>query len=360
MSILFSEASIGRLTLKNRFVRSATWEGLAAEDGSCTDRLISLVEKLASNEVGLIISGHAYVEPQGQAGPGQMGIYDDKLIDGLARMTEAVHKAGGKIFVQLAHAGCHGLKARIGPSAVSSESVKNCGEMGRDDIRRVVTAFGRAAKRAVEAGFDGIQIHAAHGYLLSEFLSPFYNHRTDEYGGSPANRARIVIEVLESIREVTGSDYPVCIKINSQDFLEGGLTEQDSLEICSILAEKGIDAIELSGGTPLSGKYTPVRTTREEAWYEGTARKLKELVAVPVILVGGIRSFETAERIVGNGVADFVALSRPLIREPDLVKRWKEGDRRPAQCVSDNLCFRPAMKGEGIYCVTEKRQREKE
>lgn len=355
MSVLFTEGRIGTLKLKNRFVRSATWEGLATDDGSCTNELIEKVVELARNELGLIITGHAYVKPEGKAGPRQLGIYDDRLIDGLTKMVDAVHSAGGKIMIQLAHAGCHGLHVKMGPSLISHKAVKNCREMTQEDIHRVIGAFGAAAKRAIEAGFDGIQIHSAHGYLLSQFLSPFYNRRNDEYGGNLTNRARIVLEVLKAIRGVTGDEYPVCIKLNSQDFLDGGLTENEMIEIASILEENGLSAIEISGGTAISGRYNPVRISKEEAYYKATARKCKKYLKIPVMLVGGIRSFETAERLINDDVADLISLSRPLIREPNLIKRWKEGDRRPAECVSDNRCFQPAMKGEGIYCVTARR-----
>ena len=236
--------------------------------------------------------------------------------------------------------------------------------MTLEDIGKVVEAFGNGAVRAEKAGFDGIQIHAAHGYLLSQFLSPFYNKRKDEYGGILENRVRIILEILRTIKVRVRSDFPVMIKMNSQDFLEGGLSADEGIKIAAILAESGIDAIEFSGGSIHSGKLSPVRPGKlesrdEEVYYRKEAEKYKEAVSVPLMLVGGIRSFEVAEGLVENGTADYISLCRPLIREPALVKRWKSGDLRKATCLSDNQCFRPGMAGEGIYCVVEKKEQQK-
>jgi 2,4-dienoyl-CoA reductase-like NADH-dependent reductase (Old Yellow Enzyme family) len=233
--------------------------------------------------------------------------------------------------------------------------------MTGDDFRMVAEAFGKAAARVQEAGFDGVQIHAAHGYLLSEFLSPFYNKRNDQYGGSLENRARLLLEVVHNIRDKVEDRFPVMVKMNSQDFVTGGLTVEEMLEVASMLASAGIDAIELSGGTRYSGDYVPVRpgkldTENKEVFYLEAAKKFKERLRVPLMLVGGIRSYAVAERIIREGIADYISLSRPLIREPDLVNRWKSGDTGKARCLSDNLCYDQAKKtGEELYCVVEKR-----
>jgi 2,4-dienoyl-CoA reductase-like NADH-dependent reductase (Old Yellow Enzyme family) len=366
MSILFEPITLNHMTLANRFVRSATWEAMAEDDGSSTQRLADLLVRLAKGGVGLIIAGHATVRRDGQAGPKQLGIYGDALLPGLSDLSRTVHEAGGKIVVQLAHAGCHGVPSLsgfecIGPSAMSGEKVPACREATRKEIHEIVEAFGDAAARAKKAGFDGVQIHAAHGYFLSEFLSPFYNKRNDEYGGSIENRARVVLAAYENIRSKVGKDFPVLIKLNSQDFVDGGFSLDDMLHVVSRLEEMGIDAIELSGGTTFSGKLSPVRvgdpdTTDKEAYYRQAAAKYKEKIKVPLILVGGIRSFDVAEQLVRDGLADCISLSRPLICEPDLVNRWKAGDRRRSECASDNMCFRPALKGEGIYCLTKEKK----
>ena len=370
MSKLFEKTNIKSLTIPNRFVRSATWEGMATDEGACTRKLIDLMVELSHGGVGLIISGHTYVRAEGKAGPWQLGVYDDDLISGLAEMASAVHKAGGRIILQLAHAGCHANSKLTGqeawgPSIMTDTNGPLNRAMTREDIRAVIDAFVKAAARTEKAGFDGVQIHAAHGYLLSQFLSPFYNRRNDEYGGSLENRVRIVLEVFESIRGKVGSDYPVMIKMNAQDFVEGGLNADEAIEVAAILDSSGIDAIELSGGTlSFSGKLNPIRSGKlssqdEEVFYRKEALKYKEKVRAPLMLVGGIRSFEVAERLVNEGTADYISLCRPLIREPGLVNRWRSGDMRKAACLSDNLCFRPAMAGEGIYCVVEKKKKQK-
>ncbi len=365
MPMLFESTTIKNMSLTNRFVRSATWEGMAKEDGSCPQKLTDLMVQLAEGGVGLIITSHAYVSREGRAGHGQLGIYSDGLVPGLAGMANAVHNAGGKIAVQLAHAGCHADpdltgQTPLGPSIMSGEGMPNCREMTGDDFQMVAEAFGRAAARAQKAGFDGVQMHAAHGFLLSEFLSPFYNRRNDQYGGNVANRARLLLEVTRNIRDKVGDGFPVMVKMNSEDFVTGGLTVEDMLEVASILENAGIDVVELSGGTRYSGHYASVRrgkldTEDMEVYYLEAAKKFKEKVRVPLMLVGGIRSYEVAKRIIREGIADYVSLSRPLIREPGLVNRWKSGDTAKAECLSDNLCFEPARAGEGLYCVVEKR-----
>ncbi|MFO7877860.1 MAG: NADH:flavin oxidoreductase [Desulfovermiculus sp.] len=370
MSDLFEPVWIKNISLPNRFVRSATWEGMATEKGEVTKDLTALMQRLARGKVGLIISGHAYVLPKGQAGPWQLGAYSDDLLPGLTDMARAVHEAGGRIVLQLAHAGCQ-APAKLtgeepaGPSALDKETDGfACREMSTAEIAEVREAFAAAAQRARQAGFDAVQIHAAHGYLLSQFLSPYFNRRTDAFGGSVENRAKLVVEVLRSIREQVGPDYPVLIKINAQDFLQPGLSTEEMVEVCRMLEAKGLDGVELSGGTPLSGDFIPVRKAKvrskeENVFYIQEAQEYKKRVSLPLILVGGIRSLSTAKDLVERGLTDFVAMARPLIREPELIRRWEQGDDRPSACTSDNLCFRPASSGEGVYCLTEVREEQK-
>jgi 2,4-dienoyl-CoA reductase-like NADH-dependent reductase (Old Yellow Enzyme family) len=353
------------MTLSNRFVRSATWEGMPAEDGAVTSKLIDLMAALAEGGVGLIITSHAYVSPEGQASPRQLGVYKNELIPGLESMTKAVHEKGGKIVMQLAHAGYFSFAKATGRTPMAPSNVEGFAkgprqEMAVGDIHKVVDAFGAAAKRAQRAGFDGVQIHSAHGYLLSQFLSPAFNQRKDQYGGKIGNRARALIEVLSSVRSAVGADYPVLVKLNSQDFIENGLSPEDALQVGAMLVKNGIDAIELSGGVLTGGKLSPsrlgIKTEDEEAYFQQEALAFKKHLDVPLILVGGNRSFQIAERLIDEGVADYISMSRPFIREPDLINRWKSGDLSRAACLSDNMCFGPAMKGDGIYCVTEEKQ----
>jgi len=368
MSKMFDATEINGMKLANRFVRSATWEGMAGEDGSCTPGLIELMLRLAKGGVGLIITSHAYVQQDGQASPWQLGIYKDGLIQGFREMTRAVHDHGGKIALQISHGGFFANvklthKTPMAPSQVEGFTKSPPEEMTVEEIRGIVKSFGHAAGRAKEAGFDGIQIHAAHGYLLSQFLSPAFNKRTDAYGGAVKNRARALLEVLRTVREIARNDFPVLVKMNSQDFLDGGLTLEDSVKAGTMLQEGGIDAIELSGGTIVIKMPTPSRmginSEEKEAYFREAARAFRKEMEIPLILVGGCRSFNLAERIVNEGDADYISMSRPFIREPDLIQRWVSGDLRKAACLSDNQCFGPARAGEGIYCVVEKKQKEK-
>jgi len=366
MPTLFEPTIINGMNLANRFVRSATWEGMATTEGACTSRLIDFMVNLVEGGVGLIITGHSYVSREGQAGPWQMGIHEDATLPGLTQMAEAVHRHGGKIALQLAHAGANAAPhlsglAAIGPSELHENDKTTCREMSREEIARVVLAFGDGAARARRSGFDAVEIHAAHGYLLSQFLSPVFNQRKDEYGGAPANRGRIVLEVLRSIRRAVGRDFPVLIKMNSEDFAEGGFSVNEMLEVSAQLEAEGIDAIELSGGIGRDARksestnYKSVRfgaiAKENEGYYRDAARRFKQKVKVPLILVGGIRSPDVAERLVADGTADYIAFSRPLICEPDLVNRWKNGDTSKSACVSDNRCFDPARRGEGMRCL---------
>jgi len=368
MSRLFEATEINGMKLANRFVRSATWEGMAAEDGTCTSRLVEVYRRLAEGQVGLIITSHAYVRRDGQAGLFQLGIYDDHLKDGLRRMVEAAHAAKGKVVVQLAHAGILSNSELSGtaPVAVSHAqgfSTSSGKPLNEKDIHEIAVSFGQAARRAKDTGFDGVQLHAAHGYLLNQFLSPVFNKRTDSYGGAVENRARALIETLQEVRSAVGKNYPVLIKLNSQDYLEGGLVLSDSVKVGAMLQENGIDAIEVSGGTPVPGNPGPskpgIKTEEKEAYFRTASKAFKAALDVPIILVGGIRSPGLAEKLLEQGCADYFSMSRPLIREPDLVKRWASGDRSKARCLSDNQCFGPGRAGEGVYCVTEKKEQEK-
>jgi 2,4-dienoyl-CoA reductase-like NADH-dependent reductase (Old Yellow Enzyme family) len=361
MSNLFESDSINTMSLANRFVRSATWEGLATVDGEVTPELVEVIGALARGGVGLIISGHAYVRPEGQAGPRQLGVYKDELVPGLRRMATVARENGAKMVLQLAHAGCFAAEPLTGttPLAVSA-AVESTGIPGRElsatDIRDIVAAFADAARRAKAAGFDGVQIHVAHGYLLSQFLSPLFNRRTDAYGGDIRRRSRAPVEVVEAVRAVAGRDTPLLVKMNCRDGAEGGLELDDAIQAAVLLQEAGADAIEISSGLPRFSKFTAARpgidSEEKEAYHQAEARVFKQRLKAPLILVGGIRSFAVAERLVKGGVCDFISMSRPFIREPGLVNRWKSGDRQPAACTSDNLCFGPIRKGGGFYCVT--------
>ena len=366
---LFDKTTINGMTLRNRIIRSATWEGMCGPDGRPTEKLAALYGTLARGGVGLIVTGFAFVRPEGKQMPGKMGLHSDEFAPDVERLTAAVHDSGGAIAVQLVHAGGQASSETAGrrplaPSAVKVDQFPEVPEaMTPDQIDAVVSAFADAAGRAKAWGFDGVQLHGAHGYLINQFLSPLTNRRTDDYGGGIEDRSRFMMAVYHSVREAVGGGYPVMIKLNAADNIEGGLTFEDALYAAKALDRAGIDAIEVSAGTPASGAKGPARARidrpEREAYNLSLARGIKEAVGCPVMAVGGIRSFETAVKAVGPEGVDYVSMSRPLIREPDLVRRWQDGDRRPAGCISCNRCFRPGREEGGIYCVAEKKEREK-
>ncbi len=362
MNKLFEETSIRELKLKNRFIRAATWEGLATQDGSVTPQLVNMIVRLAKGGVGLIVSSHAYVLPEAQGTPWQLGIYSDKLVPHLKELTSAIHEHDCKMILQLAHAGefaeteltAEPAWSVSGSSGLTANQLK---VVTLNDIPHIITSYAQAARRAKDAGFDGVQVHAAHGYFLSQFLSPAFNHRTDAYGGNIQNRTRVHCEILQAIREIVGTDYPVLIKMNCADFIKNGLEPEDSLRAAKIFEDAGFDALEVSGGIIRTGKLSPSRpgisSQDKEAYFRDYARKFKSALNIPLILVGGIKSFEIATQIIEDGTADYISMSRCLIREPDLIQRWKNGDLRSAECKSDNLCFNPGFEGKGVYCVTK-------
>jgi 2,4-dienoyl-CoA reductase-like NADH-dependent reductase (Old Yellow Enzyme family) len=362
MSTLFEPTRISAMTVPNRFVRSATWEGLAADDGTCTPELKDLYEALAKGGVGLIITSHTYVRPDGMGSPRQLGLSDDMFIPGLRELTDAVHRQHTPVAAELSHAGILSnrqvtKRAPLVVSKVKGYAGSDGRQMTAADIQEVVDAFGQAARRAKEAGFDAIQIHGAHGFLINQFLSPAFNKRTDDFGGSIANRARAVLQILEKMRSHVGSDFPIVIKLNSEDLIDGGLTVNDSLQAAVMLQDAGIDGIELSGGTVVTGDHcqTDINTEQKEAYWRNAAKMFKDKLAIPLILVGGVRSVPLAEKLYDQGYADYFAMSRPFIREPGLVARWASGDLAKAACLSDNLCRGPLLEGQGIYCVVEKK-----
>jgi 2,4-dienoyl-CoA reductase-like NADH-dependent reductase (Old Yellow Enzyme family) len=340
MNTLFESSSINGMSLANRFIRSATWEGMADDDGRCSPGLIELMTTLARGGVGLIITGHAYVHQNGRHSPWQLGIDRDELIPGLKGMTRAVHDHGGIIAVQLGYGGAYLSKSRLR-------------SLSGTDISELTSAYGQAAARAKEAEFDAVQIFAAHGFLLSQFLCPRYNDRTDLYGGNIRNRARILLEVLAAVRNAVGTGYPVLIKLNAQDFVENGLNLEEAVQVGVMLQDSGLDAIELSGGLLNNPNVlrTHISSDADEAYLQEEARVFKEKIMVPLILGGGIRSYKIARQLFENGVADYISMSRPFICEPDLIKRWQSGNLAKASCISCNNCVEQVKAGHGISCV---------
>jgi 2,4-dienoyl-CoA reductase-like NADH-dependent reductase (Old Yellow Enzyme family) len=368
LSILFESMKIKNMDLRNRFVRSATYDGYADKNGYVTENQINFYSTLAEGGVGLIITGITYVHPTGQISRIQNSIAGDEFINGFKKLTAAVHHRGAKIALQLFHAG---REARfpnsneglpLAPSLLETDPYFKAAhrEMTENEIWDLVHVFGDGARRAREAGFDAVQIHAAHAYLLSQFLSPFTNRRLDEWGGHLKNRLHIHRSIYQDVREKVGNDYPLLIKIGVQDGFPGGLEFKEGKLAAQFLAELGFDALEISAG--LRGptyKDTEFRTKIDdltrEAYYRNWCYEIKKEVNIPVMLVGGLRTFELIGEIVQNKETDFISLSRPLIREPNIINDWKRGDRHRAKCISCNQCLERLRKGEALRCFQEER-----
>ena len=357
MKSLFDTTELAGMTLKNRFIRSATYDGLSDEKGHITKKTYELYENLAKGGVGTIITGLTFVSDLENTYPGQAGIYDDSFISEYNKLSDMVHSYNTNIIMQLvwngtqAYADSNSSKTFWGPSSVEDVAYKYMpSEMTEEEIVFVQKAFADAAYRAKKAGFDGVQIHAAHGYLLSKFLTPYYNRRTDQYGGNIENRSRIILETFKVIRDRVGLKYPIFIKINSEDFIEQGMSFDDCKYVCNKLAQMGIDAIEISGGCVSSPPTENVsRPKDQEQYYKKYATEIARENKVPVISVGGNRNIDSMIETINTTDIEYVSLSRALICESDLINRWKE-DSTPAKCISCNKCF---SRG-GTICIFNK------
>lgn len=365
MSVLFQGFKINNLALKNRFMRSATWMGMADAEGNCTREEREILAQLAKGEVGLVTTGHIAVTPMGRAGAKQLTLYRDKQVAGFKDMVKAVHDNDARVMAQLSHAGLFAPQHIIGemPCAPSAtDAYPGCHVLNEMEIDGITNSFAQAAYRAAEAGFDAIQLHCAHGYLFSQFLSPLFNLRTDQYGGDVENRTRIIVETIRKIRKSIGNACELTIKLNSSDRTEGGATIRDMLEVAVRLQLEGISALEVSGGMFIKAESIPsvtaIKPYEDEAYFKSEAEILRQALDIPLILVGGLRAFETIDKIINDKVADIAAISRPLIREPNLVKRWQTGDLEPASCVSCNGCSGMGLRGLGVFCTLDKRQPE--
>ncbi len=390
MSLIFSRARIGSLTLKNRLIHSATYECMAANDGTVTQPLIDRYVTLAKGEIGLIIPGHLYVHPRGKAVRNQTGISDDKHIPGLTTLADEVHRSGGLIAFQISHGGRQCSRNVIGcrplaPSGFGRDpvSLSKPAAATEQDIQEIIGSFAQAARRAKQAGADALQLHCAHGYLISEFLSPFFNRRNDQWGGSPSNMFRLLKEIIGRIRGEVGGDFPLLVKLNANDFTpKTGIEPDLAARYAGWLAEMGIAALEISGGSHYSfhtvrGEVPIDDLARALSWWMKPIAKMilrkqigpcrfqefynlpsagkikKSLGDVPLILVGGVRRMVEMERVLSEKRADFLSLSRPLIREPFLPKRLKSGESVAAACVSCNRCYAAIFNGLPLRCYAD-------
>lgn len=378
MSILFTPGNIGGLQLRNRFVRAATYEGLADEKGNVTDALINRYRRLAQGNIGLILTGYMYVHPLGQAQKYQTGIYSDAFIPGLKKLADAVHLEGGKIAFEISHAGRQTMKELIGQTPLGPSRKRRDPtyfikplEMTDEQVRDVINAFVEAAERSVKAGSDMVFVHAGGGDLLNQFISPFFNFRDDDWGGSDEKRFRILREILERIRHTINDAIPILVKMNCNDRTpQEGVTPLLAGKYAAWLAEIGVDALELTSGVKfynhmncwrgevpiheslrsfplwkkipgwlkmkikMEGKYD-----LEEGWNLADELQVKPTMGdMKSFLVGGLRRLAHMEEIVEKGYADFVCMCRPFIREPGLVKKFEQG-KKEASCISCNKCI---------------------
>ena len=376
--MLFERIRLGEVELRNRFVRAATYEAMGTQAGGVTEGILEHYRRLARGEVGLIITGHVYVHPLGKAARYQLGIYDDSLIPGLKRLTQVVHREGARVLIQIAHAGRQTNASLIGqkplaPSSRGRDPVYFVKPQAMDEnqIWAAIEAFGDGAERAVKAGADGVQIHAAHGYLINQFLSPYFNVRRDAWGGTAERRFRFLREVVLEAKKRVPNRVPVSVKLNTYDATpEEGITSELAAEYTGWLSDLGIDALEVSRGATLYAPFEMCRgdipvsglVQRMPWWqrpmarwmmgrwvgqhgFEGpynldAAKKIKpHLGSLPLILTGGVREVSEMERILQSGVADMIGMSRPFVREPALVRRIRLGRTDAASCVSCNRCF---------------------
>jgi len=360
---VFSEGRIGNLILKNRWIHSATHEGNANPDGSCGPDIIELNRKIAAGGVAANIVSFAFVHDTGHSLHGQIGIHNDDMIPGLAKMAETIKKENCRAIIQIGHAGCHANESlshaqSIGPSPMVNVKGGVTRQMTKTEIEDSIQWFADAARRAKEAGFEGIQLHMAHGYLLCSFLSPHYNHREDEYGGSIEGRIKLPLEVIQAVRREIGPDFPLLAKLNCEDGLDSGMTYDIMGHNVEIFQRAGLDAIEISGGCSADGAKWPSsrgfnpQTPEEEGYFKKAAPYFRAKCSLPLILVGGNRTLEAGETMIADGTCDFLSISRPLIREPGLINRWAAGDTSRAKCISCNLCRDRlfAQKETSLFC----------
>jgi len=342
MSVLFEPYKVGDLELRNRFMRSATTSYWSDDRGVVKPVIIDLYRNLAKGGVGLIVKGHLYVIDEGKAHNGMAGISHDYHVPKLRELTDAVHREGGKIVAQLNHGGYNSRVDRAGPSDYEGER-RSARELDTDEIGEIIEAFGDAAGRAMDSGFDGVQIHGAHGYLISQFLSRLANRREDEYGGSLVKRMKLLNEVYDEVRARIGGCIPVMLKLNCDDFSPGGFIIDDSVQVAESICKRGIDLLEISAGgfgqrSELRNRAKSVNPKLVEADFAGYADQIKKVFSLTTFaLVSGIRSISTMQVLIDENVTDMISMSRPFIREPDLVEKLKTGEEK-STCISCGQC----------------------
>ena len=315
----------GKMELQGRVIMPPLGTYKCTEDGKVTEENLAYYAARARNpHVSMIITEHSYISPEGQAKPKQLSVSDDSDIEGLRRLTDVIHGGGAKAMCQLNHAGSAALAEVIGqravaPSPVILPAVPKTGddtepaELTKEEIAQLVRRFAEAALRAKKAGYDAVEIHSAHAYLLNQFYSPLTNLRTDEYGGSLDNRLRIHREVIAAVREAVGADYPVAVRLGGCDYMEGGSTLEDCVYAAKVFAECGTDLIDLSGGMC---RYT-IKGHNEPGYFREMSEAVMKEVKVPVLLTGGVKTLADAEKLLAEGAADLIGVGRELFKNAE-------------------------------------------
>ena len=363
MQMLFSPVAIGGLKLKNRIMMSPMENGMAHVGGVVSDRLIEFFAERARHDVAIIMTGSVAVSPEGAGLPAQIGIYDDRFLPGLTRLCERIHEEGGRIGAQLYHAGRQATEATTGlcpvaPSAIPCPLLNNHPrELEASELPELIRKFGEGARRAVEAGFDLLEVHFAHGYLLASFLSPHSNRRTDEYGGSLENRCRFPLAVLKEVIRAADGRVPVTIRISVSEFLDDGLQFEDVKRICLMAQEAGAQAVSVTAGCYESIQMSIQPMFVPRGFLLPYARELRSLLSVPVIVAGRLNNAELLEKCVAGGYADMVAVGRGLIADSRLFEKIREGHPEDIRyCVACNQgCCDALFRGESIGCMLNAR-----
>ncbi len=360
---LFGAGKIGALKTKNRLVMSPMVLNYAHPDGRVSRRYLAHMARIARGGVGTMILEASYVAPEGKGFTHELGIHSDAMIPGLADVVAAAHECGVVIGIQLYHAGRQTSSAVTGTAPVAPSPLPDplMQEMPRvltqDDIQHLVHAFAQAARRARLAGFDFVELHAAHGYLINEFLSPFTNRRDDRYGGSEENRARFVLETIAAVQRLVGADFPITVRISADEMVPGGLTPDDSALIAARLEKAGVAAIHVSAG--IYASYPKGQMIQPMAVDDGPllplAARIRKAVRIPVIAVGKIRSPALAERALDAGQADFIALGRSLLADPDWPRKAEDGRAGDINhCIACNQgCIGRLFENLDVWCTVE-------
>jgi 2,4-dienoyl-CoA reductase-like NADH-dependent reductase (Old Yellow Enzyme family) len=354
MPSVFDPLIINKLVLENRFVRSATMDSMG-KDGFVTEPEIELYKELGRGEIGLVISHGLYPTKEGQCSPGQLGVHSNESTKPLSQLVKAVHQGGGKIAAQILHGGwmCNpkvtGLQP-VGPSEIlHPSSGLKIRQISSSEIYELIDDYAKAAVRIIDAGFDAIQLHGAHSWLLSAFLSPVTNQRQDKWGGSLENRVRFIREIYNGIRKISGHDFPLLIKLGLKDYHPQGKSIFEGIEVAKLLQQDGFDAIEVSEGLE-KDFFHHIRREATSPYYLEECGQAKKTLSLPLVLVGGMRKFKDIQKVLEGNIADAISMCRPFINNPYLVRDFKKGILSSSVCNSCNECLAQMGKGK-LRCV---------